>query len=317
MEYLKEFKKINEPTETLLSIFIYNKKLIDIKSFFEDQLEKARNITNPIKKQKINNRLFNFIKYLNMIDGDENQIMNIIVLIDDKINLFNMTESEINTAKEYHFLNIYIKSDTFFYIDYFIDLFYNFNFIYTIKVNKNDMYIIKLNKNKDKEIMNCKISSEIKIIENIDKIKKDYGYKEIIIVYGESIYLGKLENSNINGILLIKNFMGKEICYQLYEDECMKKNIILLEKKLNELNDSRCNTDLYVFGKLKVEIKDAIECYLLKELYIEDKKLDKLKTFVDESFFNFKIIPIRSLSNGDIADQFIKNYNGIMGIKYF
>jgi hypothetical protein len=317
MEYLKEFKNITETTETLISIFIYNKKLIDVKSYFEDQLEKAKNISNIIKKQKINNRLFNFIKYLNTIDGDENQIMNNIILINDKTNIFSLTESEINTAKEFNFLNIFIKSNTYFYIDYFIDLFHNFVFIYTIKVNKNDMYIMKLNKNKDKELLNIKISNETKIIENIENIRKEYGYKDIIIICGESVYLGKIDNANLNNTVLVKTFLSKESCYQLYEDECMKKNIILLEKKLNELNDSRSNTDLFVFGKLKIEIKDAIESYLLKELYIETQKLDKLKNFIDDSFFNFKIIPIRSLSNGDSADQFIKNYNGIMGIKYY
>ena len=74
---------------------------------------------------------------------------------------------------------------------------------------------------------------------------------------------------------------------------------------------------MYIFGKLKFEIKEAIESYSIKELYIEDKKIEKLKSFIDETFLNFKIIPIKSLDDGDIAYNFIKNYNGIMGIKYY
>ena len=77
------------------------------------------------------------------------------------------------------------------------------------------------------------------------------------------------------------------------------------------------NIDLYVFGKLKFEIKDAMESYLLKELFIEDKKLENLKEFVSNEFFNFKIYPIKVLEVGDSAYNFINSYNGIMGIKYF
>ena len=44
----------------------------------------------------------------------------------------------------------------------------------------------------------------------------------------------------------------------------MKKNHIELEKRLNDLQNSKTNIDLYIFGKLKIEIKDAIESYSIK-----------------------------------------------------
>jgi hypothetical protein len=322
MEKLKEYKKITEITETLYSIIIYNKSVIDITNFFEDQLQKSKKINNPIKKHKINNRLFNFIKYFKDLYDDDNTIINSIFLINDNIFSYELNKYEINILTTYNIFNIYIKCDTYFYIDTFIDILYNLEFIYTIKVNKNDMYIIKLNKNKEKEIYNNKLSNEQKIIDEIEKIKKDYNYKDIIIIYGISPYIGKIENiikNNINqyNIFIIKDFCNKESLYNIYQDELMKKNHILLEKILNGLNNDKINTDLYVFGKLKIEIKDAIEAYMLKELYIEDKKLDNLKKFIDESLLNFKIIPIKMLENGDIGDNFIKNYNGLMGIKYY
>jgi hypothetical protein len=316
MDNLKEHKKIEESTETLFSIIIHNKKVLDVIKFFEDQLEKAKKINNVIKKNKINNRLFNFIKYINDTFNDENIIINNIFLIHDKIINYKLNNNEINIAITYNFLNIFLKTDTYFYIDYFIDLFYNFNFIYTIKINKNDMYIIKLNKNKEKELESIKLSNENKILEEIDKIKKIHNYKEIIIIHGVSPFISKIDNK-IKNIIIEKDFCNRDTLYTIYENEIMKKNHELLEKKINDMQNEKCNLDLYVFGKLKLEIKDAIESYLLKELYIEDKKLDKLKTFIDESYLNFTIIPIKSLVNGDIGDIFIKNYNGIIGIKYY
>ena len=315
MNILKTHRNIEESTETLFSILVYDKKVCTVIKYFEDQLDKAKNISNPTKKHKINNRLFNFIKYLNEQYEDENIIINSIFLIHEKLIKYDLTINEIHIAKTYNMFNIFLKVDTTFCIDYFIDYFYNFDFIYTIKINKSDMSTIKMNKTKEKELECKKITHDQKIIDEIENVRKNHNYKDNIIIYGNSPYLNKL--NNVKEVVIHNDFLNKEEVYNLYENENMKKKHILLEKKLNELKNENCNTDLYVFGKLKMEIKEAIESYMLKELYIEDKKYDKLKTFIDETYLNFNIITIKSIENGDIGDLFIKNYNGIMGIKYY
>jgi hypothetical protein len=90
-----------------------------------------------------------------------------------------------------------------------------------------------------------------------------------------------------------------------------------LEKKLGDIKNPNTNIDLYIFGKIKYEIKEAVESYMVKELYIDNNKIEKLREIIPEEFLNFKIIPIKSLENCDIASLFIKDYNGIMGIKYY
>jgi hypothetical protein len=325
MNNLNQYKNITESTDTLISLLVYDKKVIDLITFLENELEKAKKISNPIKKHKVNNRVFNLIKFLNdNYAEDSDCTINSIFLVHDKIIENKLTNEDINNAKYFKFYNIQIYCETLFKIDYFIDLFYNFNFIYSIKLNKNDYNISKFNKNKEKEIENSKISNEDKITELVDNIRKNNNYKELIIIYGKSPIISKLENkteskseSKIKNTVLYNDFLNREALYNLYENEIMKKNHLLLKEKIESLNNEKTNVDLYIFGKLKFEIKDSIESYLIKELYIEDKKLDKLKTFVDESFFNFKIIPIKSLEDGDVAYNFIKDYNGIMGIKYY
>ena len=89
MEKLKEYIHNEETTDTLISIIIYDKNTNDIIKYFEDQLEKAKKITNIIKKNKINTRLFNFIKYIND-NYEENSIVNSIFLIDDKIHYYEL-----------------------------------------------------------------------------------------------------------------------------------------------------------------------------------------------------------------------------------
>ena len=211
---------------------------------------------------------------------------------------------------------IYLKCDYKFNIEFIIDFFCNFNFIYVLKINKFDLTVLKINKSKEKDLDNIKIQNEQKLYEIIEDIRKKYNYKELIIIYGISIILNKI-STDLKNIIIKKDFIGNNDLYLLYENNLMKKNHLLLENRLGDLTNEKTNTDLYVFGKLKFEIKNAIESYSIKELYIEDKKLDKLKSFIDNDYFNFKIIPIKVLEEGDIASNFIKNYNGIMGIKYY
>lgn len=311
MNKLKEYTNIGDSIETLYSIYIYNKKVKEVINYFEDELEKAKKINNPIKKNKINNRLFNFIKYLNN-NYEEESLLNGIFLIHDKIIDYPLKKVEIEIAESYNFPKIFVKCDTKFLIDYFIDLFYNFNFIYAIKINSNEYSTIKLNSNKMKIIEHGKVNNEQKILELIENIRKNENYKDFIIVIGNT----KIP-SNMKNIIFSKDLLNNDSIYLLYEYEIMKENNILLKKRLDELKNENTNLDLFVFGKLKFEIKEAIESYALKELYIETKKLENLKKFITDEFLNFKIIPIKSLDPGDDASIFIKDYNGLMGIKYF
>ena len=315
MDILKDYKNIEETTDTLITFLIINKNYNDIIKYIQDQLNKASKINNPNKKNKINNRFYSILKFIEE-NYSEDDILNIIFFVHEKLIHYTLNENEIKTAQTYDLSKIFLKCDTYFYIDYIIDIFYNFNFIYSFRLNKNDLYIIKLNKYKSKELGNFKINNELRIYEEIENVRKNNNYKDMIVIYGSSPLLSKID-VNIKSIIVEKNDMNKEEIYKLYELELINNNNILLEKKLNDLQNPNTNLDLYVFGKLKDEIKEAIEMYLLKELYIEDKKLDRLKKIVNNDFLNFKIIEIKSLKDGDIGDSFIKNYNGLMGIKYY
>jgi hypothetical protein len=315
MEALKEYKSIEETTETLISFIFINKSYHVVLNTLQDNLDKASKITNIVKKNKINNRFYSLLKYIEN-NYVEESILNSIFLVGDKIFEYKLNQKEIKTSEEYNFQKIFIKCDTFFYVDYMIDLFYNFTFIYGLKITKNDLYVFQLNKNKEKEVNSYKNINENRIYEEIDNIRKNYNYKDIIILYGNSSLLGKL-NHKSEKMIIEKEKSYREDIYNIYQSEIIKNNNLLLEKKLLDLQNPNTNTDLYIFGKLKEGIKEAIEMYMVKELYIEEKKLERLRKIVDHSFLNFKIIEIKSIQDGDSAYHFIKDYNGIMAIKYY
>jgi hypothetical protein len=319
MDELKKFINIRNTLDVLYTILIYNKSVPSILNDIEEQRIKAKNISNPVKKHKIMERLFLFENYLNNNYNLGETIINSIFLIDESVYRYDLTNEMLSIAKEYNMRNYFTKIDTFFHVEYLIDFFTNFYFIYHVKINKNEAILTKMNKNKEKEMYNSKSITESGFNDLCNRIRAEYNYKENIFVSGNSPALFAKINSNINSNknIIIKNEnLSRNDVWDLYERELMKLNIVELDKRMIELNNPKY-VDLYVFGKLKVEIKEAMECYALKELFIEEKKLEKLKEFVSPECFNFKIYIIRSLEVGDSACNFINSYNGIMGIKYY
>lgn len=174
-----------------------------------------------------------------------------------------------------------------------------------------------MNRYKQKELMIMKVSNDTQVIETIERIKKEQNMKDQkIIIYGQSQILNQLKTKIVKNTIINDENMTREEIWKLNEDEKMRDNLRYLEEKLEGLNNEK-NIDLYVFGRIKKEIAEHIENYMLKELFIEERKIEILKTCVSEETLNFKIIPIRSLENGDIGDEFIKKYNGLMGLKYY
>lgn len=313
LQELKEFSNIiDENYETLYTIVIYNKSVDFLLEEISKEKDNAKNISNSFKKGKICERLYSFENYLiNNYVNMNIETVNAIFLIDDKIHKFNMTEEMIKIAIEYGLRRYFIKIDKFFHIEYLIDFFTNFTFIYNIKLSKSGLSIIKLNRFKEKEFLTSSKNSVNDVNEFCKKIRGETGYKEMIFITGAKSVDGYLPNTVCKTDNLSKNDVWK-----LYEDEMMKINLAELEKRMRDISNPKF-MDLYLFGKLKVDIKEAMELYQLKELFIEEKKLEKLKELVGQEYFNFKIYPIRSLESGDIGADFIKSYNGIMGIKYY
>ena len=316
MEFLNKFDSYQENHESLLTVYVYQKSINELLSIFIKELDKAKNISNSVKRKKICNAYYLLINKYNEMD-DSNIISYLYFINEEKILLeHELTSYEKNIIKEYKLREVYYIFDQIFQVEYIQHLFYNHDFIFTFTLNKNHIIISKINKTKLKELEQIKILNENDLIEKIKEIKLKYNYNGLIIIHGISSLLLKIEKKDM--YIVLNELLSKDDLILYYETYLMKENLELLEKKLNDLQNTNTNIDLYVFGRLKLEIKDSIESYLLKELYIEERKIKLLNNCIeDKSCFNFKIIPIRSLKSGDIGEQFIEQYKGLMGIKYY
>lgn len=308
----------NEPDnhESLLSIMIYKKSYDWVIETVESTLEKIKKIDNPIKRGKLNNNYFNLKRFIEDFYNDNDNVISSIFFVNEKVYEYKLNKEECKVIEEYKIRDYLSYSEANYKNNYFYDLFNNFDFHYSFIIHKNEYIIKKWNQNKDKIVESGKISASIK--DNYENIRKVYNHKNNIYIYGVNLKSIKDISTYSNPkVILDKDDYGRNELTEIHEKEEVKANHILLESRLNDLQ-IESKIDLFVFGKLKFEIKDAIEAYLIKELFIQKEKYEKLQTFIeDKSAFNFKVYFIDKIENGDIGDTFIKNYNGIMGIKYY
>ena len=290
-----------DPLETLISLCFIDQSIEEILNFLSNQLERVQKVSHSVKRKKLNDRLYMLqISFKNQEPATK---VSKLIFLDTDIHCFDLDCSQVALAKQYKLMNPYYKTEENFQIEYFKDFFLNNNFNLMIQFEKVKLQIKKFTLTKE--------SSWTKDTKDVEK------YLEQLKAEYSNIYIVGWKSIVPPWLILLEKAYSKTEFYEWKKKQDQLENHRLLEKRLADIQNSKTNLDLYVFGKLKMEILQAIESYQLKELYIESKKLEKLKSFVDHSLLNFTIIPIFSIERGDVGENFINDYNGLMGIKYF
>ena len=121
-----------------------------------------------------------------------------------------------------------------------------------------------------------------------------------------------LEERNIS--VEIRNITNEEIM-ELIQIKIIKEN---QDKFREEILDNITNPnvqDKIIFGKK--EIGAAIQGYMIKKLFINPKMLKILKEKAEPSLLNFEINIVKSIESGDHGYTLNKNYDGMVGLKYY
>jgi hypothetical protein len=319
LEHLREYRNENETLVTLVANHITNKVFLEK---LEQTHESCRKIGNSIKKHALCTAIFSFFKKVS--ERDENEMNHAIYFLyfneqDGKtIHIseeYPLSNQEKEVLREYQFRDYIYRTDVCFPLDEWKDIFTNFDFLQVVHVNQQQWKHQKMNQYKQKEICSGKISNESQLVEIVERVGREHCKRnEKVYIYGQSNYFGKIREMK-NIYFRMEHFTREEV-WKWKQDEQMKDYLQLLQERLQEMQDEK-KVDLFVFGRIKMEIKEHIENYQFKELFIEERKLPILKSMVSHDLLNFSIIPIRSLESGDIGERFIREYHGLMGIKYF
>lgn len=296
-----------ESNDASFTLLMYNLSKDDLIKELKHKLALISTIKNTYKKKKLNDRLY---EYLIKIEKSSIKSYSQIVLIGSETYIYNLDNNDIKMLKEYSIQNFTIYNDEYFNIPWLIDLFENFT-LYNIIISKS----------------NSKSNNITHWIGNYNKkkiVKQNINYDYIDELKVNWFGVGKLtlENKNSKKYMVEhypnnKNNMDwKEIIDAIELNE-MKKKIIELQKHFDNIV---FNSEKYVFG---LDIYDLIEQYNIKELYlhkdIKSEFEDKIREKELSTYINFNIIEINSISNEqlNISNVFLKNYSGILGIKYY
>lgn len=305
--FLKNLDNVFNSSETLMSLCFVEKSITEILLYLEDQLAKIQKVGNSNKRKKLNDNLYKLVVLLKN-KHPEIVCSTLYFLDDDQVHALDLSSRQISLAKEYKMINPYYKCGERFECAYFSDFFLNDKFLIYLQLQKYKSTIKQWTLTKEKSwTKDCKDDKELE--KYLEELKLQFGM----------VYINGLKSATFNPPWLVKmeNHYSRSDFFIWIEKNKQLHHHAALEKRLQDLQNSKTNLDLYIFGKLKHDILPAIENYQVKELYIERKKLEKLKTLVDADALNFTIIPIDIIERGDTGDRFIQDYNGLMGIRYF
>ena len=263
-------------------------------------------IKNQFRKKKLNDRLY---EYLVGIEKSSIQMYSQIVLIGSETYIYKLDVKDIDMLKEYTIPQFTIQNNEYFNIKWLTDLFENFKFYDVIISDSktNNLTHIQGNMNKKKII---KQNVNLEYIKNLNtnwfmvgKLLPQYKTKYLI----EHLNDGSNNSNNMNWLGIMEQIEILE----------MKKKIDELDKHFQAM---ALNSDKYIFGS---DVYEMIYQYNIKELYIHNKVIDDFNNKIIEkdlsSNLNFNIIEINSFDNdqSNKANIFLKNYSGILGIKYY
>ena len=307
INFINTLKKYNNETHNTVITCIIYKYSIDntIKDLYK-KLKNIQNIKHPQTKKLLNDRIYNFIQYLTDMKMDELTQLNSIYLINNDIIEYKLQKKEIQLLIEFNKPNYYMMFDIQFKTDWLLDFFTNFNYYNSFECNKKQVNHILLTKTKSKinKKKTCKTEEELQ--EFISE------YNELSILHGVSTLLKKL----ICKIPVYNKKLTNNEIIDILEKEEMKKKHKELNDIFNYLNDER-KLHLLIYGRIKNEIKQAMEEYRVKKLYCHIDKLHIVNKQLSSEYYNFPIIIIKTLESGDIADKLLNDFKGAIAISYY
>lgn len=295
--FLENHEKCNDP-ESLITICVVDMRIAETLLFAEEHLKKAQKIVNSARRKKINDALYGWIHTLR--GEDPEHIISRLVFVG--AGWIDLQPDQIQMAKKFKLINPYYRTGDCYECMYFRDFFLNQDFDCMVRLEKSKIQIFEWTITKEQ--------SFIRDLTYVKELRQKYKqlYVQKIVEEGAPV---------VEGIVVDTGVRNRSQFFEWKEKRIMLEHHALLQQRLQALKNPKTNLDLYVFGRLRPTILSAIEAYQLKELFIDEKKLVKLRQLAPREALNFLLIPLRVLEKGDVADSFFTEYNGLMGIRYF
>ena len=299
---------VNDKDKLLYTILVHNhsnQELIDIVKKKLDNINKK--IINSFKKKLINDRIYSLINYLENSSENDKEI-NSVFLINNKVNCLNLSNSEKAFCNKWNIPKLIFEYDEEFKIEYLKELLSTKMIKSVFRFDKSNYSVMELDNTKSRIVENHSSIDEESITKNISSHKP-------IALYGLCPVLKKLNHLENNKLTIIYKNMSNSEILDLIKIKNIELNQEILKSEFLDNIENPAVIDKLIFGKQ--DISEAINNYLIKKLFINPKLYEHLKKNADPSTLNFEIIIVQSLKPGDYGQILNKNYNGMVGIKYY
>jgi len=286
---IKELRKYRGKSDSCYSIYWINfsqDKVINQLKDIIDNLNKK--IKDTYKRKQANDILYDLRCYIeNNYKIDD--VINNIFFVNKEVHDFKLGKKQLDIVRDWnlklHYLNYSDRYD----VDYFYNLFSQEKTYRVLNIKNKNAAIIEITDNKSRICIEKKVS-EIEI-SNFD------------LICGVSSEVKKLDG-------VVGNLSYSEMLNKIKKN-LMLKNHLQLDLVLNNLQNPKWENKL-VFGKK--DISESLKYCSIKTLFCSSKNFSKIKNLID---INFEVVIVDKLQNGDTGDLFKKNYDALLGIKYF
>ena len=294
--------------KVLYTILVHEHTIEELINIVKKKLENInKKINSSFKKKLINDKIYSFINYLESVPNQTNKI-NSVFLINEKINRIDLSPSEVSFCKIWNISNFIFEFDEEFKIDYLSELLSTKMIKCVFKFDKSSYSVIHLDSTKSKVVENHSSLDEDSIIKYISQHKP-------VAIYGLCPILKKLSHLESKNLSVINKQMSNNEVLELIKVKNIEFNQELFKTEFLDNINNPVLLDKLIFGKK--DISEAINNFLIKKLFINPKLYKILKDNADSSTLNFEIIIVQSLKSGDLGQTLNKNYNGMVGIKYY
>jgi hypothetical protein len=293
-----KYKEARDKYESLYIFVIFELSRSDMEENFKRFFKMLDGISEQTKRGYLKSRINDFKKN---IDSTNDPFINGIYLVGESVKYFPIEKYYLETLKMFKVNNYNYKFGKKYELTWLRSFLLDRNYVNVVKVKNNDVSILKVNNSKQQGIFSESIKS-LNLIEFLNnKVEKNIKF----LIHGNSIALKQLnEYKNKLCLGIINKELSLEELLDYIDDSSYQENI----KELKDLLSNLLNP-LLVFGN---DVLEQADMGFIKTIYCTPENLEKYS-----SLENLEIKLIKSSKKDDIVINFTKNYNSVLGIKYY
>jgi hypothetical protein len=297
---LKDYKNIKG--KMLYTFCFYKITVGEIQLYLAGLLEKVSSIKDSYKRKIANDRVFGLKSYFDL--QEQTNTVNSVYLVNEKNSYvgFLLEKPHINVLDNFKIPCSQYFCDDNFKIDYLQKIVSSSELLNVISIDGSVGKIIQIDSVKNKHLEQTS---------NIDNLISN---NKVELIFGTPNSIGQLAKKYPG-----KQFFSGKLSNDQIWDEIIKMANLKTQVKLNTevlsqiSNDDKI--DLFVFGRKNV--RECILSYSVKKIFVCPEIYEKYKTNISSEYWNFEVNVVDKINSGDYGDYLIKNFEGVIGIKYY